>query len=68
MRLKKCVAGEVKNTETLNDINHLLREGGFMNCTAKYLDGQRVFTKCSSTAVMEAILTEGSKSLLEWFE
>lgn len=66
--LQKCAVGEVKNTEILNDINHLLRERGFLSCAAKYLGGMRVLVECSSTNAMEAMLREGSNNLLEWFD
>lgn len=66
--LEKCAIGEVKNAEVLNDINHLLREGGFLNCAAKYLGGMRILVECLSTETLEMMLIEGASSLSEWFE
>lgn len=65
--LKKCAVGEVKNIEILNNINHLLSEGGFLNCATKYLGGLRVLVDCVSIEALGTLLTEGSNRLLEWF-
>lgn len=57
--LKHCVVGEVKDTELLNEINHLLRDGGFHNCVAKYIGSHQVLLECPSEENPKKMLEEG---------
>lgn len=66
--LERCVVGEVKDMETLNEINHLLREGCFSQCAAKYIGGFQVLLECSSVECLRRLLEEGHVALKEWFK
>lgn len=45
--LDNCALGEVRNSQTLNDIFHLLQDEGFQ-CETKYVGGFRVLLQCDS--------------------
>lgn len=65
--LKGCMVGEVKNMDYLNEINFILKGGGFHQCLAKYIGGRKVVLEWSSDVCMKKAMDEGKSALLEWF-
>lgn len=65
--LERCAVGEVTDAEVLNDINHLLQDGGFSLCAAKYIGGFQVLIECQSVESLRKMLDEGQSALREWF-
>lgn len=64
--LDKWVVGEVRKSDTLNNIFYLIKEEGFQ-CVAKYVGGYQMLLECNSKESMLKMLTEGKQMLEKWF-
>lgn len=65
--LKGCLLAGAKNSNLLNDLNHLLESAGFFNVKVKYAGGLRVLLECLSQAEALKVMDDGMHTLLTWF-
>lgn len=66
--LARCAIEEVKTADLLPDLPFLLKEGGFLTITAKYVGGFRYLLECESAEALTRILHKGKETLSEWFK